>query len=105
MKFLTNFLIVFLFLISNSFSNENILKRGEKIFYGKSACSNCHLLNAADGNKRKMDVQRVMEIVTNGYGVMPAYKNILSEKDIKAVAIYISKVSKNWKNKLSSFIQ
>ena len=52
-----------------------------------------------------MDVQRVMEIVTNGYGVMPAYKNILSEKDIKAVAIYISKVSKNWKNKLSSFIQ
>jgi mono/diheme cytochrome c family protein len=52
-----------------------------------------------------MDVKRVIEVVTHGYGVMPAYKDVLSKEDIIAVATYISKVSKNWKNKLSSFVQ
>jgi|TARA_B100001093_G_scaffold498704_1_gene547116 mono/diheme cytochrome c family protein len=105
MKLVTNFLIIYIFLTTSSFSNEEMLKKGEQIFYGKASCYNCHMLNAADGNKRDMNVKRVVEVVTHGYGVMPAYKNVLSKEDIIAVATYISKVSKNWKNKLSSFVQ
>ena len=104
MKLIINLLIIFIY-TSVSFSDEQSLKKGEKIFYGKYSCSNCHMLNAADGSKRDMDVQRVIEVVTHGYGVMPAYKDVLSKEDINAVAIYISKVSKSWKNKLSSFVQ
>ncbi len=105
MKLVTNFLIVCMFLTTSSFSNEKMLEKGKQIFYGKASCYNCHMLNAADGNKRDMDVKRVIEVVTHGYGVMPAYKDVLSKEDIIAVATYISKVSKNWKNKLSSFVQ
>jgi len=105
MKFIVNLLIIFIFFVSDTLSNEQILKKGEQIFYGKSSCSNCHMLNAADGSKRDMDVKRVIEVVTHGYGVMPAYKDVLSKEDINALATYISKVSKSWKNKLSSFVQ
>ena len=105
MKLITNFLIVYVFLTTSSLSNEEMIKKGEQIFYGKASCYNCHMLNAADGNKRDMDVKRVIEVVTHGYGVMPAYKDVLSKEDIIAVATYISKISKNWKNKLSSFVQ
>tara|TARA_B100000963_G_scaffold357416_1_gene379573 strand:- start:687 stop:878 length:192 start_codon:yes stop_codon:yes gene_type:complete len=63
------------------------------------------MLNAADGSRRDMDVKRVIEVVTHGYGVMPAYKDVLSKEDIFALATYISEVSKSWKNKLSSFVQ
>ena len=105
MKLVTNFLIIYIFLTTSSFSNEEMLKKGEQIFYGKASCYNCHMLNAADGNKRDRDVKRVIEVVSHCYGVMPAYKDVLYKHDIIAVATYISKLSKNWKNKLSSFVQ
>ena len=105
MKLIINILIIFINFTFISLSDEQILKKGEQIFYGKSSCSNCHMLNAADGSKRDMDKKRIIEVVTHGYGVMPAYKDVLSKEEINAVATYISKVSKSWKNKLSSFVQ
>ena len=105
MKFLTILITIIIYFTSYSSSDEQILKKGEQIFYGKSSCSNCHMLNAADGSKRNMDVKRIIEVVTHGYGVMPAYKDVLSKEDINALAIYISRISKSWKNKLSSFVQ
>tara|TARA_B100000575_G_scaffold180470_1_gene144874 strand:+ start:365 stop:682 length:318 start_codon:yes stop_codon:yes gene_type:complete len=105
MRLIINFFIIFIYLTSSSLAKEELLKKGEQIFYGKASCSNCHMLNAADGSKRDMDVKRVIEVVTHGYGVMPAYKDVLSKEDINAVATYISEVSKSWKNKLSSFVQ
>ncbi len=105
MRLTINFFVIFLYLSSSSLSMEELLKKGEQIFYGKASCSNCHMLNAADGSKRDMDVKRVIEVVTHGYGVMPAYKDVLSKEDINALATYIAKVSKSWKNKLSSFVQ
>ena len=84
---------------------EDLIKIGENIFYNKEACINCHILNAADGGKNQLSKEHVVNIVTNGYGVMPAYKNKLTEKEIEAVAIFVSTEGKNWKNKLSSFVQ
>ena len=84
---------------------EDLIKIGENIFYNKEACINCHILNAADGGNNQLSKEHVINIVTNGYGVMPAYKDKLTKKEIEAVAIFVSTEGKNWKNKLSSFVQ
>ena len=84
---------------------DDMIKLGENIFYNKEACINCHILNASDGGDNQLTKEHVINIVTNGYGVMPAYKDKLTEKEIEAVAIFVSKEGKNWKNKLSSFVQ
>ncbi len=97
-------LLTLLLMPTNLFA-EDIIKIGENIFYNKEACINCHILNAADGGNNQLSMEHVVNIVTNGYGVMPAYKDKLSEKEIDAVALFVSKEGKNWKNKLSSFVQ
>ena len=84
---------------------EDLIKIGENIFYNKEACINCHILNAADGGNNQLSKEHVINIVTNGYGVMPAYKDKLTVNEIEAVAIFVSSEGKNWKNKLSSFVQ
>ena len=98
------FILMILFFSSISYA-EDLIKIGENIFYNKEACINCHILNAADGGNNQLSKEHVINIVTNGYGVMPAYKGKLSEKEIEAVAIFVSTEGKNWKNKLSSFVQ
>jgi len=97
--------LILILSISSVSSADELIKMGENIFYNKEACINCHILNAADGGKNKLTKDHVINIVTNGYGVMPAYKNKLTEKEIEAVAIFVSTEGKNWKNKLSSFVQ
>ena len=97
-------LLVFLLFTYLSYA-EDLIKIGENIFYNKEACINCHILNAADGGNNQLSKEHVVNIVTNGYGVMPAYKDKLTEKEIEAVAIFISIEGKNWMNKLSSFVQ
>ena len=96
--------LIFLF-FTNLSSAEDLITIFENIFYNKEACVNCHILNAADGGNNQLSKEHVINIVTNGYGVMPAYKDTLTEKEIEAVAIFVSTEGKNWKNKLSSFVQ
>ena len=96
--------LVFLFFTNLSHA-EDLINVGKNIFYNKESCVNCHILNAADGGNNQLSKEHVINIVTNGYGVMPAYKDTLTEKEIEAVAIFVSKEGKNWKNKLSSFVQ
>ena len=96
--------LIFLFFTNLSYA-EDLINIGENIFYNKEACVNCHILNAADGGNNQLSKEHVINIVTNGYGVMPAYKDNLTEKEIEAVAIFVSTEGKNWKNKLSSFVQ
>ena len=98
------FLLIFLTISSNSYA-EDLLEIGKDIFYNKEACVNCHILNASDGGNNQLSKEHVINIVTNGYGVMPAYKNKLTNEEIEAVATYVSTEGKNWKNKLSSFVQ
>ena len=99
-------IIMLIILLKASTSQaDDMIKIGENIFYNKEACINCHILNASDGGNNQLTKEHVINIVTNGYGVMPAYKDKLTEKEIEAVAIFVSKEGKNWKNKLSSFVQ
>ena len=98
--------IITIFLLTSSISYaEDLMKTGQNIFYNKEACVNCHILNAADGGNNQLSKEHVINIVTNGYGVMPAYKNKLTKEEIDAIATYVSTEGKNWKNKLSSFVQ
>ena len=97
-------ILIILFIASSSYA-EDLVKIGENIFYNKEACINCHILNAADGGNNQLSKEHVINIVTNGYGVMPAYKDKLTEKEMEAISIFVSKEGKNWKNKLSSFVQ
>ena len=98
-------ILIISFLLTNISNAEELIKTGENIFYNKEACVNCHILNAADGGNNQLSKEHVINIVTNGYGVMPAYKDKLTENQIEAVAIFVSTEGKNWKNKLSSFVQ
>ena len=71
---------------------------GKNIFLNQGMCSTCHTLADAnsDGqigpnlNDIRPDKVRVINIVTNGIGVMPSYEGQLSTEEIEAVAHYVS---------------
>ena len=61
-------------------------------------CSTCHTLVDAGSygqigpnlNEIRPDKMRVVNTVTNGIGVMPAYEGQLTPEEIEAVAHYVS---------------
>jgi cytochrome c6 len=71
-------------------------KAGEAVFQS-AGCVSCHTLEAAGstGNvgpnldEAKPDLDRVIDRVTNGAGVMPSFKGQLNEKRIQDVAAYV----------------
>jgi mono/diheme cytochrome c family protein len=74
----------------------NVGTNGEAIF--KANCSSCHTLSAAGAtgtigpnlDQLKPSMAIVVHQVTNGGGVMPAFKGKLSTAQIQAVAKYVS---------------
>ena len=74
---------------------------GKNIFLEEGSCATCHTLSDAGSNGEigpnlnliRPDVGRVVMAVTNGIGVMPAYEDLLTSKEIEAVAIYVSEKS------------
>jgi cytochrome c553 len=69
---------------------------GEAVF-ASAGCGGCHVLEAAgtsgavgpDLDQSKPDAALVVDRVTNGSGVMPAFGDTLSEKQIQDVAAYV----------------
>ena len=72
--------------------------KGKDIFLNITMCSACHTLADAgsDGqigpnlNEIRPDKMRVVNTVTNGIGVMPAYEGQLTKEEIESVAHYVS---------------
>ena len=70
---------------------------GAEVF-ATAGCANCHTLEAAGANgdvgpnldELQPSKERVVKQVTNGGGVMPSFKDQLSEAQIDAVAEYVS---------------
>ena len=70
---------------------------GKDVFLNKAVCSTWHTLVDAGSygqigpnlNEIKPDKMRVMNTVTNGIGVMPAYEGELTSEEIEAVAYYV----------------
>ncbi len=95
--------------VSNSGDESTYdLVSGAKIF--ESNCAGCHI-NGGNiirrGKNLKANalkkygynsIEGIVEIVTNGKNNMSAYKNRLSQDEIKSVAIYVlDQAGKNWK--------
>lgn len=62
------------------------------------ACSVCHTLKDAGSqgavgpvlDELKPDAARVATALRNGLGAMPSYKDLLSDEQIKALALYVA---------------
>jgi len=74
---------------------------GKRVFLGTAGCSSCHTLADAGSTGNvgpnlddlKPTYDAVEQQVTNGGGVMPAFKDSLSEKQIEDVSAYVSSVA------------
>ena len=102
MKILKFFLIVFFVSITstlNAFADEAKMKKGLEIFNETAACAACHVLKAAgsEGNigpnldTVSMTIDSVIDMVTNGLGVMPAFgeDEILTKEEIEIVSYFV----------------
>jgi mono/diheme cytochrome c family protein len=71
--------------------------KGKEIFAAQG-CGSCHTLADAGSSgtvgpnldDAKPSADKVVEMVTNGGGVMPSFKDKLSEQEIQDVAAYVS---------------
>ena len=94
------YLLIFLFLnlFFLSVKADPVFELGKTIFLEQGNCATCHTLADAKSNGEigpnlnqiKPDIARVISTVTNGIGVMPPYKDLLSKEEIEAVAHYVS---------------
>jgi mono/diheme cytochrome c family protein len=83
--------------------SDSVFDLGKDVFLNKAMCSTCHTLLDAGSegqigpnlNEIRPDKMRVMNTVTNGIGVMPAYEGQLTAEEIEAVAHYVSTSSAN----------
>ena len=74
---------------------------GKAVFLGAGGCGSCHTL-ADTGTTGTIgpnldaaspSVEKAVERVTNGAGIMPAFADTLSEEQIQDVAAYVSSVA------------
>ena len=97
------FLLIFNLLLFNKTFSDEKFDLGKDIFLNVANCGTCHSLKDANTvgnigpnlNEIKPDIERVVNSVTNGIGVMPSFIETLSEEEINAVAYYVSESSTN----------
>ena len=77
---------------------------GKKLFSAAvPPCGICHTLKDAGSegavgpilDELKPNQPRVINALNNGIGAMPSFKEKLSQEEMKAIAIYVSKASAN----------
>ena len=84
-------------------NSDPLFDKGKDIFLNIAVCSTCHILADAgsDGqigpnlNEIRPNKIRIINAVTNGIGIMPAYEGQLSTEEIDAVAHYVSTSAAN----------
>ena len=99
------FLLILMFsFLSNTqilFADEAKMTKGLEIFNEIAGCAGCHVLKAAnsEGNigpnldtVEGLSYESVMDIVTHGLGVMPAFgeDEILTKEEIDIVSFYVA---------------
>ena len=90
------FVLLVIVFSNKSFADDKMIL-GQEVYNDKAMCGTCHTLQAADSdgkigpNLDKLKPQRhqIISAVTNGIGVMPPWKGILTEEEIEAVAYYV----------------
>ena len=102
MKILKFLLIVSLLSIFNNIialADEAKMKKGLEIFNETAACAACHILKAAGSQGNigpnldtvSMTIESVVDMVTNGLGVMPAFGegDMLTKEEIETVSYFV----------------
>ena len=91
-------LLILLIILFNSkvFSDDKMIL-GLEVYNDKAQCGTCHSLKAAGSDGQigpnldmlKPQIPQIINVVTNGMGVMPPLKDILTSDQIEAVAYYV----------------
>ena len=89
--------VLFFLVFSNSTFADDKMALGLEVYNKKAQCGVCHTLQAA-GSKGdigpNLDLIKPQEVqifnaVSNGIGVMQAWKGVLTDEEIEAVAYYV----------------
>ena len=100
---IAKFLLILVYLLTLSLqsliADDTKMKKGLEIFNESAGCAGCHALKAAgaEGNVGPnldtvdLTIESVVEMVTYGLGVMPAYgeDEILTKEQIDIVSFYV----------------
>lgn len=86
--------------VDNDLSNEEYaVKYGPELY--KSDCNKCHgengdlgISGAFDLSKSILTTEEAIQVISNGRGNMVGFKDVYSEKQINAVAVYIQSLRK-----------
>jgi sulfite dehydrogenase len=100
-KFLLTTIFSFLFNTQPLFADDAKMTKGLEIFNETAGCAACHVLKAAgsEGNigpnldtVEGLSYESVMDIVTHGLGVMPAFgeDEILTKEEIDIISFYVA---------------
>ena len=89
-------ILLFLNFTSSVFADDK-MALGLDIYNNKAQCGACHTLQAAGStgaigpnlDQNKPQMLQIIAAVTNGIGVMQAWKDILTYEEIQAVAYYV----------------
>ena len=96
-----NFYLLVIIIFFNFFSipvkSDALFEMGKDVFLNKAVCSTCHTLTDAGSNANigpnlneiRPDKITIINVVTHGIGVMPAYEGQLTSEEIEAVAHYV----------------
>tara|TARA_B100000029_G_scaffold474178_1_gene516246 strand:- start:968 stop:1279 length:312 start_codon:yes stop_codon:yes gene_type:complete len=103
MKVKLIFLLIFNLLLFNKTFSDEKFDKGKVVFLEQGNCAVCHTLRNAGSNGNigpnlniiKPNLMRVISVVTNGIGIMPAYQGELTLEEIESVAYYVSEASLN----------
>ncbi len=101
---IAKFLLILIYLstlsLQSLIADDAKMKKGLEIFNETAGCAGCHILNAAgaEGNVGPnldtvdLTVESVVEMVTYGLGVMPAYgeEEILTKEEIETVSYFVA---------------
>jgi len=79
---------------------------GGKAIFASAGCANCHTLQAAGSHgtigpnldERRPSMDKVVERVTEGKGVMPSFKGQLTDSQIQSVAAFVSSATRGSKD-------
>ena len=101
---IAKFLLILVYLLTLSLrsliADDTKMKKGLEIFNESAGCAGCHALKAAgaEGNVGPnldtvdLTIESVVEMVTYGLGVMPAYgeEEILTKEEIEIVSYFVA---------------
>jgi len=91
--------IIFLNLFFQPLKSDEMFDFGKDVFLNKANCAACHMLADAKSagqigpnlDQIKPELERVLNAVLMGIGVMPAFEGILTDEEIKSVSYYVFK--------------